>query len=363
MGSTVEDEGGKTQDVTLVDCDIHQHWESVDEILPYLPRRYEQYGVNLPSLMYTNPGGVMREDAVPEDGGTPGTTPENVKAHILDPYEIDFGILTGQCISVSLLPNRDYATALAKAYNEWLIDRWLSNDDRFLGSVLVAPQAPERAADAIREYGTRRDFAQVVMNSASPRPYGDPFYRPIFEAAADVGIPVALHPHADGHGISHPPTGAGYPRSYFEWHNVLPANMMGQLNSLLCEGVLEQFPDLHIVCTEGGFGWVPHFMWRIDKNWKGLRSQAPWLDKPPSEYVLDQVRFTTQPIEEPPEPEYLRQIFAMVRAEETLMFSTDFPHWDGDSPAHSLPRLDEETSSRIFAGTACEVYDLPPGGA
>jgi predicted TIM-barrel fold metal-dependent hydrolase len=97
----------------------------------------------------------------------------------------------------------------------------------------------------------------------------------------------------------------------------------------------------------------------MDKNWKGLRSQAPWLERPPSEYVFEQVRFTTQPIEEPPRPEYLRWMFEMVRAEETLMFATDFPHWDGDSPEHSLPSLDEETRARILAGNASDLYDLP----
>lgn len=358
MERTVDRGADPHGELSLIDCDIHQHWAEAEEVTQYLPPRYEHYGVVLPAGLYTNPGGVMREDAAPESGGAPGTTPENVKEHILDKHGVDYGILTGQAISVSLLPNRDYASALARAYNEWLVEYWLEDDDRFLGSVLVAPQAPERAAELIREYGSDPRFVQVIMNSASPRPYGQPFYRPIFEAAADVGIPVALHPHADGHGISNPPSGAGYPASYFEWHNILPANMMGQLNSLVSEGVLEQFPDLRIVCTEGGFGWVPHLIWRMDKNWKGLRSQAPWLENPPSEYVLDQVRFTTQPIEEPPRPEYLRQMFEMIRAEDTLMFATDFPHWDADSPEQSLPPLDEETEQNILARTASELYGL-----
>lgn len=354
------DDSKTAQELSLIDCDIHQHWQSESEIIKHLPPRYQEYGINLPNGLYTNPGGVMQENATPADNGVPGTSPENVKKHILDPYDVDYGILTGRAGTVSLLPNPDYASALAKAYNEWVRNQWLNADDRFLGSILVAPQDPSRAGEMIKEYGSDPRFVQVILNSASPQPYGTQFYRPIFEAAAETNIPIALHPYADGSGISSPPSGAGYPRSYFEWHNILPANMMGQLNSLICEGIFEQFPNLYLVCIEGGFGWLPHLMWRMDKNWKGLRSQAPWLDKPPSEYIFDQVRFTTQPIEEPPDSKYLEQIFEMIRAEETLMFSTDFPHWDGDSPQYALPPLDSKTQAQISFGTACEIYNIPP---
>lgn len=346
-------------EVPLVDCDVHQSWGSEEELRQYLPPEFDRYGVNLPSLLYNNPGGVMREDATPADADRPGTTPENVREEHLDPYGVDYAILTGHATNLALLPNRDYAAALARAYNRWVREDWLPADDRLRGSVLVPPQAPDVAAELIREFGDDDRFVQVLMDSASPRPYGQSFYWPIYEAAAEVGIPVAMHPHHDGHGISNPPTGAGYPGSYFEWHNVLPAVTMGQLNSLVTEGVFVEYPDLDVVCIEGGFGWVPHLMWRMDKNWKGLRSQAPWLDRPPSDYVIENVWFTSQPVEEPERPEHLRQILEMMHADRTLLFSSDFPHWDGDSPEHGFPPLDDDLEERIFGANACELYDLP----
>jgi predicted TIM-barrel fold metal-dependent hydrolase len=97
----------------------------------------------------------------------------------------------------------------------------------------------------------------------------------------------------------------------------------------------------------------------MDKNWKGLRDQVPWLEKPPSEYIREQVWFTTQPIEETDDPNHLIQIFDMMHAEETLMFSSDYPHWDGDDPRYSLPNLDEPIRSRLFFRNAKEVYELP----
>jgi predicted TIM-barrel fold metal-dependent hydrolase len=51
-----------------------------------------------------------------------------------------------------------------------------------------------------------------------------------------------------------------------EWHNILPINYMATVNSLVCEGVFEKFPTLKFVAVEGGVAWLPHLMWRMDKN-------------------------------------------------------------------------------------------------
>jgi len=96
----------------------------------------------------------------------------------------------------------------------------------------------------------------------------------MYEAAEEQNLAMAVHPFSEGHGTSNPPTGAGHPNSYIEWHTVLSSYYMGQLASLVTEGVLVEYPDLRWAFIEGGYGWVPT-SWRLDKNWKGLRSQVP----------------------------------------------------------------------------------------
>ena len=71
------------------------------------------------------------------------------------------------------------------------------------------------------------------------------------------------------------------------------------------------------------------------------------------------VRLTSQPMEEPEDPEQIRQILPMMYADEVLMFSSDYPHWDFDSPLRAFPRLDERLRRRIFSDTARELYGLP----
>jgi predicted TIM-barrel fold metal-dependent hydrolase len=103
---------------------------------------------------------------------------------------------------------------------------------------------------------------------------------------------------------------------------------------------------------------MPHVMWRLDKNWKALRSECPWLTQKPSEIIVEHFRLTTQPIEEPDDDKHLLQIFEMMDAAHTLMFSSDYPHWDFDSPQQAFPRLPADLKRRIFAENARELYGL-----
>jgi len=90
-----------------------------------------------------------------------------------------------------------------------------------------------------------------------------------------------------------------------------------------------------------------------------LRQTVPWLDRPPSEVVADHVLLTTQPIEEPGDPEHLRQLLRMFPADEMLMFATDFPHWDGDTPEFAARWLPEELLHPVMSETSRKLYGLP----
>ena len=82
-------------------------------------------------------------------------------------------------------------------------------------------------------------------------------------------------------GISGAPTSAGYPGSYFEWHTGLVSSFITHLVSLLAQGTFQKFPGLTFVLVEGGVSWIPPVLWRMDKNWKGLRKSVPLARAPP----------------------------------------------------------------------------------
>jgi predicted TIM-barrel fold metal-dependent hydrolase len=139
---------------------------------------------------------------------------------------------------------------------------------------------------------------------------------------------------------------------------MLALGYQAQLTSLVCEGVFEKYPAFRFTMLEGGISWLAPWMWRLDKNWKALRSEVPWLRQKPSAYLRDHVRLSTQPIEEPPDPTHLRQLFAMFDAEHLLMFSSDYPHWDGDTPDFAMRGFSDDFKHRVLASNAAEWYGL-----
>jgi predicted TIM-barrel fold metal-dependent hydrolase len=125
------------------------------------------------------------------------------------------------------------------------------------------------------------------------------------------------------------------------------------------EGVFVKYPSLRFVLIEGGISWVPPILWRFDKNWMGLRQTTPWLERPPSVYVHDHILLTTQPIEEPERREHLLAMLEMFDVAHMVMFSSDFPHWDGDTVDFAARAFPAALRQRVMSETAREVYCLP----
>jgi predicted TIM-barrel fold metal-dependent hydrolase len=342
----------------IIDTDVHQSWPDPKEVYNRLPAYFRNENFTIPAGTHNNPVSVNRMDAVSPSGDPAGTNYEMMRSQHLDAFGIDAAILTGNSIlGLGVHPHAEFAKAMARAYNEALLETWLSWDERFFGAMLVAPQDPVAAAAEIRKLGTHPRIVEVLMCSATRVPYGQSFYWPIYEAAQEMGLPVSVHPGTEGRGLSNGFI-AGPPSTYLEWHTNLSQNYMGHVVSLACEGVFEKFPRLKFVAKEGGLAWIPGVLWRLDKNWKALRSSVPWVRRLPSEYIVDHIRFTSQPIEEPERPEHLRQLLEMIQAEKTLMFSSDYPHWDNDSPKHAFPKLPEALMERIMYKNAEETYPL-----
>ena len=110
---------------------------------------------------------------------------------------------------------------------------------------------------------------------------------------------------------------------------------------------------------EAGFTWVPSLMWRLDKEWKGLRHEIPWVKRPPSDYMRDHIRWTTQPADLPDDPAHLRQILAQMQSDDLLLYASDYPHNHGEErPGGWLDGLPDGLARKIRVENAKSWYGV-----
>jgi predicted TIM-barrel fold metal-dependent hydrolase len=343
----------------IVDCDVHPMPTSVEEIKVYMPMPWrDRYKVS-GRAFFDNPVHGSRLDSWPPSGGPPGSDPGLVRRQLLDEYGVAYVVLLPRAFC-NLHPDPDFGTAIAAAYNEWLAATWLSKynlDGVFKGSITIAHQDPQAAVREIERWAGHPHFVQVMTDSGARAPFGQRQYYPIYEACEKYGLPLAIHPGTDGMGINIQPS-PGYPTHYIEWHTCLSLGFQAHLVSFLTEGVFERFPGFRVVLTEGGVAWLPALTWRLDAEWKALRSEVPWVKKRPSDYLLDRVRLSSQPLERPDDDTHLLAMFEMMDAEHLLMFASDYPHWDFDSPTRAFPTLPHAWKDRIFSENARALYGL-----
>lgn len=343
----------------VVDTDIHNDLPSYDDLKPFLPSRWHPWlagGTGFAARAYANTGSGRMDDAVRPDDGLCAGDPGWVVEQLMERYQIDLGVLTGSVIGIGVQHNPRFVAALTRAYNDWTLETWVRDRACFKGSILATGQDPEADAREIHRLGEHPGMVQVLMASAARIPYGQQCYWPIYRAAVEHGLPVAIHVGSEGTGIANPPTSVGYPTTYLEFHTDHSQTMMAHCVSLVTEGVFETFPSLKFAFIEGGICWAPYVMWRLDRLYPALRTEVPHLKRLPSEYILGNCYFSTQPIEEPDTKRHLVEMFAMLRAEKTVVFASDYPHWDFDNPLLALSGLPADLRRRICVDNVLDLY-------
>lgn len=345
----------------VMDLDVHETFASWQDLVPYLDQPWRQLLVSNawtpPSFpfAYWTGHGLNRADSHPASGAPPGSSYELFKEQVLDRHQVQYAVLTGQFLPGDLEAQFEFASALASAYNDWVLEHWVARDPRILTSLHIAPQDPQRAVREIDRLGGHPQVVQIILPIGRDA-YGDPFYHPIFEAAQRHKLVVGFH-HSD------PLKSAlGKGRYYIEWHVNVPQGAMSMLTSLVCNGVFDKFPELQFVIVESGFSWLPHLLWRFDQNYRSLHQEIPWVKHLPSTYIRERVKFSTQPTEDFSAANWLRLV-EMLESDRMFVFSTDYPHWDFDAPEDSIPReLPAALRHRILYANARELYAQKLGG-
>lgn len=356
----------RLSDITVVDCDVHEVNPDQSIYETYIDDRWKdkvRHQTRTDDPLTHSIRGTHSFDVDPTPHGMQGdvspTSPEGLDA-FMNRMNTDYIILHGHDTNgVPAIPDKRFAAALCTAYNDFLLDQFLDQYEGMKATIKVAPQAPNLAAEEIDRMADESDMVGVGILPAAPNNLlGDSFYDPIYEAASNAGLPIDYHPSQSNAPWAKMWGGQGL-HSTVEALTAYPHHMYVHIPSLIFQGVLERYPDVNHVFLEQGLSWIPWMEGRLDKTYERRKHDLPHLSKKPSEYLREQFYFGTQPMEDPAGPGNIQTLFELINAEERLVYSSDFPHFDYDYPSIlTIPDLPQGILSQIFGGNALEVYDF-----
>jgi len=348
-------------DGPLIDADVHVAVPSIEALRPRFSRQWSEWldesGFTVPPALnnkYPANSTITRAPQwLPGDGRPAASDLASLQRDVLDPLDVETAIVSSywghDCVR-----NPDFAIELARALNDWMAEEFLDRDPRLRGSIVVPAHNPADAAREIERVGGHPGFVQVLLPLWSPRPYGNRIWLPMWEALAGHKLVAGLHygGYTDG-----PPTATGWTSWFMEEYVSAPGMCWQQLTSLIAEGIFREFEDLHLSILEVPFGWFPAYLWRLDKEWKGLRREIPWANEVPTEIFAERLRLSIQPLAAAPR-EQLRQVLGWMGNERMLMFGSDYPHGHETGVDVLLDLLDDDAQERLMAGNARAHYRL-----
>ena len=351
----------------IVDTDVHEYFKSFRALLPYLApgwhSKITEWGFKGVDVGFPYTSGMVkrthdsRHDWLPADGGELGSDLDVMRRNLFDERRVSLVVLSNlQTLVSTMRGEHEFATALACAYNDQLIEHWLDREPRLAGGMCINIDDPDHAVREIDRVGGHPQIAQVVLPTLADQQLGDPRYRPIWEAIIRNRLVLGMH---HGYGTR---TVFNYPRQHLEWKSLAPSHgMMSQLASLIFNGIFDSYPELRVIAIEAGFTWLPYFMTRLDHQYVSLRDQVPWVKQLPSDHLRRAVRFTTQPVEKLARRRFM-SLIEDTGGEGMLMFSSDYPHYDSDEQDEALPTgLPDDLLAKIMGGNALATYPkLPP---
>jgi predicted TIM-barrel fold metal-dependent hydrolase len=287
-------------------------------------------------------------------------------AHLadMDRDGVDASVLYSGPVGLSsfALPDREYALAVMRTYNDWLLEDFSGvAPERLVGLALLPTDDGQDVMLAEFERCLAKHARGFNLPGSPEKAYFDPYYEPLWEAASDAGTPLSFHRN---HG--------GRPRGDLSgFRPDLPGVNVGGIVArfftaidpftyMIFSGVFERFPDLKIVAAEVNCGWLPFWRENMDQNYEQQRgwAQVP-INRMPSEFVGRNVFVTT--LDDHVGYDAIRRDPSLGDA---VMYSTDYPHsvtlWPNSATLSKelTEGFDDATRAKVLAGNAASLYHL-----
>jgi predicted TIM-barrel fold metal-dependent hydrolase len=237
--------------------------------------------------------------------------------------------------------DKDLALAVLRAYNDWHVDEWCgSAPGRFIPMGVPVIWDAELAAQEVRRLADKGVHSLTFSENPAvvdyPSFHSD-YWDPLWRALTDTDTVLSIHLGSSGKLAF---TAADAPIDVMI--TLQPMNICQAAADLLWSRVLKMHPTLKIALSEGGTGWIPYFLDRLDRTYDmhHLWTGQNFGGKLPSEVFRE--HFLTCFIDDPVGIKLRHDIGI-----DNIAWECDYPHSDS-----SWPDAPEE-----LAGVAADVPD------
>jgi predicted TIM-barrel fold metal-dependent hydrolase len=365
----------KLDEYFIVDVDAHhfenQSWSEVltyvtDPVVRQIAESFKARGFVTPGILgggsrfptHQNVGGRIPHDPGLEE---PHTNDENVPRDVvlarraIETIGIDYQVsFPTPMLGLGGHPELDVEIALALGYNRWLTERVLPHDNRVLALCYLPFNDPDSAIATVEEFGEKKGVKGFTI-TGTKKPVHHNDYMRLYAMLEERGLPLAFHA-----GLG--PSQDGFFRQlnrFISMHALsFSFSNMVHLANWVMNGLNEKFPKLKVLWIESGIAWMAFMTQRFDNEYLMRTSEAPALKRLPSEYMRE-MYYTTQPMERT-NLELLEATMAAIDAPRSVVYASDWPHWDFDLPSTilDLPFLDDAAKRNILGLTAKRIFNL-----
>ncbi len=250
----------------------------------------------------------------------------------------------------------DLRAACLVAYNDWAAEFNSADRDRLLCLAHVPGHDPAAARDELLRVAKLGHRGAIIGQEEGDEPLFMDAWKPFWDAAQEVQIPI--HAHLG-------PAPKNLPMKLGSWTMpafvaIIPMQLDELLVGMVFSGILEQRPDVKFVLGEGGLGWIPYVIERMDHEHEKYYDKVKdhRLEMKPSEIFARQIYVTY-------EDEGVGVRLIPEIGVDNVMWASDYPHGDSTWP-HSrkalaespLAALGEETLRKVTCDNAARVYGL-----
>lgn len=248
------------------------------------------------------------------------------------------------------------AAAHCRAYNRWALDVTHGYRDRLLplGHIsLREPAAAARELEFLAAAGIRGAFVAALPPGG--RSLGHADFDPVWDAAAQLEIAIALHLVVHPHYVGHDWYREGHAGFMFLSMNCIQDPRMA-LTTMVYDGVFERFPTLHVATVEAASGWVVEWIDRLDYRYSYMGHTCQ-MGRPVSETFERNIWISADP------GERTLPFTIELLGDRKFFTGSDYPHLEGFTEPvkrtrETLKSLPEASVARILGPNVAEFLRL-----